>query len=87
MTTTPTIPASTPDCLRCQTPMEDGFIAERGRNSLLVPRWCRGEPQRSFLAGELGRRQYTDGLRIHAYRCPNCGYLESYAPILEGALK
>ena len=72
---------TTPDCLRCKSPMEEGFLAERGRASYRQPRWCAGQPEPTVLgSGDMPRRQYSRGTRISAFRCPKCGYLESYAP-------
>ncbi len=69
------------NCLRCQTPMEVGFMADVGDYSVVQQtRWCRGQPNPSFWGGEVQHKQMRQGLRVLTYRCPNCGYLESYAP-------
>lgn len=74
---------STPACLRCQTPMEDGFLVDHARNSLRVTLWCAGKPEKSFWAGEMSSAQYKTAMCVSTFRCPDCGYLESYASTQE----
>ena len=57
--------------------MEEGFIADSTYGATVVPRWVAGPPEQSFWRGTK-----TDGKDKHSvvtYRCPRCGYLESYA--------
>jgi hypothetical protein len=67
-------------CLRCQTPMQEGFMADLGYGQIQQARWCAGKPNPSFWTGEVKGGQMMAGTRVLTYRCPNCGYLESYAP-------
>jgi hypothetical protein len=67
-------------CLRCHSPMEEGFMVDIGHMTIQQARWCRGKPNPSFWSGEVANRQMTSGSRVSTYRCPKCGYLESYAP-------
>lgn len=64
-------------CLRCQTEMESGFVTDRTYGGITVPNWIAGLPESSFLEGlkTIGKERYT----ISTYRCPKCGYIESYA--------
>lgn len=59
--------------------MEDGFLVDHARDSLRIPLWCAGRPEKSFWAGEMSGAQYKAALKVATLRCPNCGYLESYA--------
>lgn len=74
--------AGKPTCLVCQKEMVRGFIADEGHpNSVNLPRWCAGEPKAGLLSfGETTRSQVNAGLRVVAYRCPECEALRLYAP-------
>lgn len=65
-------------CLRCEGPMESGFVLDRGLySSLDDQRWVEGDVQKSFWHGI-----HTKGREIFAvttYRCERCGWLDSYA--------
>lgn len=70
-----------PTCLVCQKEMEKGFITDFNSGSVMVPRWCAGEPNPSFWAGgEANRAQVREGHKVIAYRCPECEALRLYAP-------
>ena len=60
--------------------MEPGFIIDKGvpSGSVSAPEWAEGAPEPSFWSGlQLrGRERHAVG----TFRCPTCGYLESYAP-------
>lgn len=70
----------TPNCPKCATAMESGFILDRGGSSsyFSTPEWAEGEPEPSFWTGLKlkGRERHA----VTTFRCPACGYLESYAP-------
>lgn len=73
--------AKHPTCLVCQKEMVLGFLLDHGEYSNLhSARWCAGEPQASFLSGEVKRSQLKAGYKIVAYRCPECEALRLYAP-------
>ncbi len=66
------------DCLRCKTTMEMGFVVDHGHgNSLQEQEWVEGDVVKSFWVGiqTKGRQKR----HVRTYRCPRCGYLESYA--------
>ncbi len=77
--------ASKPVCLVCQKEMEPGFMTDfRHMNTVVVPRWCPGEPEASFwTGGEAKVSQANAGLKVVAYRCPECEALRLYAPSSE----
>lgn len=66
------------ECLRCKSPMEEGFIVDHGHgNAMQEQQWVEGEVVKSFWRG-----LQTKGRDVHkvtTYRCTRCGYLESYA--------
>jgi hypothetical protein len=71
----------TPTCLVCQKPMELGFMTDMGHyNTIHMPRWCPGEPEKSFWSGEAKSSQIKEGAKVVAYRCPECKALRLYAP-------
>ncbi len=75
--------ANKPTCLVCKKDMELGFLTDRaGGFAVHLPRWCRGTPgERSLLQG--GDVKFADakqGLKVVAYRCPQCEALRLYAP-------
>ncbi len=71
------------NCPKCQTPMQHGFVFDRGDyNMPLGPRWVAGDEKTSIWTGAATRQQVKDALPVITLRCPTCGYLESYAPPL-----
>jgi hypothetical protein len=57
--------------------METGFLVDSNQAVFLQARWIAGSPERGWLGGVKVDR--TELRPITTYRCPNCGYLESYA--------
>lgn len=58
--------------------MEPGFLLDRGHaNASQEQQWVQGDVERSFWTGikTKGREQHA----VRTFRCPRCGYLESYA--------
>lgn len=64
-------------CLRCRAPMEYGYIPYYHGNGYAPIIWYPGEPERSFWTGLKVRKANT--IPVRTFRCPKCGYLESYA--------
>lgn len=69
-----------PTCLVCQKEMALGFLTELGIDTIHLPRWCAGKPKASFWSGEAKSSQRKQGLKVVAYRCPECEALRLYAP-------
>ena len=67
----------THECPKCRNKMQEGFIKDQGHGTIAVPTWVEGAPEKSFWTGTKtsGKAQFT----LQTYRCPSCGYLESYA--------
>ncbi len=69
---------TSPQCPKCHSTMETGWLTDR-LSELRTEReeWVEGPPERSFWWGKVtdGKRRYP----ITSFRCPSCGYLESYA--------
>jgi len=60
--------------------MEPGFVIDKGQpyGSVSAPEWAEGAPEPSFWTGLKlkGRERHA----VVTFRCPRCGFLESYAP-------
>jgi predicted nucleic-acid-binding Zn-ribbon protein len=65
------------DCIRCHSRMEAGFIPDIGEG-MRQQQWAPGSPHPSFWTG-LKIENQDEVVPVITYRCPNCGYLESYA--------
>jgi hypothetical protein len=65
------------ECLRCQTPMEQGFIADATYGGNVQEKWGPGQPHVSFWTGLKTVKE--DLIPVTTMRCPRCGALESYA--------
>ena len=68
----------TVECTRCHSQMESGWVPDNTQGGLLRENWCPGEPQPSLLMG-LKVEKKDKVIPVTTFRCPNCGYLESYA--------
>jgi len=70
-------------CMRCQSEMEAGFVADITQAGYLQQKWYRGRPEPSFWTGLKVDKEHAAA--VTTLRCPQCGYLESYAGrVLEG---
>ena len=65
------------DCIHCHALMELGFVADGTHAGFAQETWCPGEPQPSFWVGLKLKKDQL--LPVVTFRCPKCGYLESYA--------
>jgi hypothetical protein len=58
--------------------MVGGYLLEAGEsNARSVTQWVEGEPEKSFWVGL--KLKDRDVMPVITFRCPSCGYLESYA--------
>jgi hypothetical protein len=57
--------------------MESGWVADKTHTGLSQQNWSAGEPQPSFWTGL--KVETNQVVPVTTLRCPNCGYLESYA--------
>ncbi|MEA2694092.1 MAG: hypothetical protein QOJ16_3479 [Acidobacteriota bacterium] len=64
-------------CPKCRSEMEEGFVADNTSGAVLPSQWVEGEPEKSFWTRTKMRGKVQ--VQIRTYRCPQCGYLESYA--------
>ena len=65
-------------CVKCGGEMEEGFVLDNTSRARLQSEWVEGAPERSRWTGV--RLKGKEQLPIVTFRCPRCGYLESYAP-------
>jgi hypothetical protein len=65
-------------CLRCESPLQEGFIEDQGGTSLRG-RWIPGPIETGILGGTkvFGKTRYD----IVALRCTSCGHLELIVPV------
>jgi len=63
------------NCLRCQTPMEPGYVLDREYGGWTEERWSPGEVRPHWW----GIAKPKTALPVTTMRCPRCGALESYA--------
>jgi hypothetical protein len=72
------------ECAKCHVPMEVGYAFYfHGGGGYAQQNWYPGEPEPSFWTGLAVKKDQC--VPITTLRCPNCGYLESYA-IKQGAV-
>ena len=71
-----------PTCAECGKAMEAGFVLDlldhQTHGSGTQSAWIDGAPEPSFWTGV--KLKGHQRLPVTTYRCPGCGYLESYAP-------
>jgi len=66
-------------CTNCGTAgLQQGFIEDRGEGSKGYARWIAGALERGAFGG--ARRMGRASSQIDAFRCPQCGHLELFAP-------
>lgn len=66
-------------CPKCDGEMIQGFVLDQahGGGILLLQKWFRGSPKRSFWTGISSPA--TNGIPLAAFRCAECGFIEFYA--------
>ena len=69
--------SKTVECIRCHVPMEQGFVIDGRHEGFVQQQWTSGVPKRSFWMGLKLEKDKIVG--VTTWRCPSCGYLESYA--------
>jgi hypothetical protein len=57
--------------------MEMGFLLDASQRGYGQQNWTLGEPQPSFWMGL--KLKENSAVPVTTFRCPKCGYLESYA--------
>lgn len=71
------MPNALPQCLRCGSDMQQGYVADRAAGGYNPPKWFAGNLATGFLGGIA--KAASKPLLVRTYRCVRCGYLESYA--------
>jgi hypothetical protein len=60
--------------------MVAGYLLEAGEaNARSVTQWVEGNPEANFWTGL--KLKNRDVMPVMTFRCPHCGYLESYAQL------
>jgi hypothetical protein len=59
--------------------MEEGFIVDHSRNRSNVASWVAGKLEYGVFGG--AKVWDKEECPVQIFRCRNCGYLESYAPM------
>lgn len=62
--------------------MDSGFVLDYAHGAVLESRWQPGDPEQIKMLGFIAAGVKVDKenqLKVTTFRCPNCGYLESYA--------
>jgi len=64
-------------CPKCGELMDAGFTAARSDSSATLNYWFDGKPEKGFFGAmrTSGKKQ----IPVQTFRCPACGYLETYA--------
>jgi hypothetical protein len=65
------------ECIKCHAPIEPGWVVDKTHAGYEQESWSPGEPQPSFWTGL--KLEKNKIIPVTTFRCPSCGYLESYA--------
>jgi hypothetical protein len=65
------------NCPDCGVEMVEGFILDLTYGGMMVPRWVKGRPEKSFWTGIKSKGKECRS--VETYRCTKCGLLRSYA--------
>ena len=65
------------ECMRCQAKMVVGFVPDGTHAGFAQQNWAPGDPKPSFWMGLKMKKDQV--VPVVTLRCPDCGYLESYA--------
>jgi hypothetical protein len=65
------------ECIRCHVQMAIGFVPDGTHAGFAQQNWLPGEPEPGFWTGI--KMKKNQAVPVLTFRCPNCGYLESYA--------
>jgi hypothetical protein len=65
------------ECIRCHTLVVDAYVPDFTESRIRQQVWHPGEPEPSFWVGLKMKKDLR--IPVRTARCPNCGYLESYA--------
>ncbi len=70
-------------CQKCGKSMERGFILDESYDRHRVSEWAEGQPEKYFMLGIVSVPGAVKSPEVRipvvTFRCPSCGYLESYA--------
>jgi predicted nucleic-acid-binding Zn-ribbon protein len=76
------MPQTIPRCPKCQKSMEEGHVPDVAHGQVWQAKWAPGAAEtRRFFGGIKMRAK--EQFPLTAFRCPSCGYVELYAPLVE----
>jgi predicted nucleic-acid-binding Zn-ribbon protein len=76
------MPQTVPRCPKCQKSMEEGHVPDIAHGQVHQSQWAPGAAEiRRFLGGI--KWSSKEQIPLTAFRCPSCGYVELYAPLIE----
>ena len=64
-------------CPKCNSEMDQGFVADYSGPAALVASWHPGHPEKKLVGHTKAPR--AEGVPIGAYCCQSCNFLEFYA--------
>ena len=67
-----------PQCPKCNASMDAGFVLDQTHGANMQSAWLDGVPEESIWTGGVKVRGHQR-VPVTTFRCPRCGYLESYA--------
>ena len=71
----------TPECPKCSRGMEAGYVLDLTHGGYAQDSWIEGAPEKSFWTGlKVSGHQRVP---VTTFRCPHCGFLESYARLAD----
>jgi len=71
-------------CPKCASKMKAGFLSGFPDSSHRLTAWCDGSPKKSRgFALDGVRIDPKECFRLEPYRCPECGYIELYALVVD----
>jgi hypothetical protein len=65
------------ECIHCHVAMESGFVLDGRHEGFAQEQWYSGKAKPSFWMGL--KLEKDKIITVTTWRCPKCGYLESYA--------
>lgn len=74
----------TPKCRTCSVELDKGFIPDYSHGAAFQSKWVEGDAEKAdrmmfMKMPGIKIPKLDEGIKVDAYRCPQCGLLEFYA--------